>query len=116
MGFKATEAVEELTYDFRPHVDEYGTITEPTGKAVEAFRNRVFGSLKESGLDPEVLKDMGLADMDELLAKSSAVEEETVNAVADLTGIANQSIWALPYRIRAAFVGWIMGQFFSPEA
>lgn len=118
MGFKATEAVDELTYDFNPHVNQSGTIPEPTTAQVEDFRARIFNTVKDSGIDPEELASgkVGLDSMDTLLETASGIEAELLGAVADLTGIAQSTLNALPYRVRAAFFGWVMGEFFSPEA
>lgn len=117
MGFKATEAVEELTYDFRPHLDRSGAIPEPSTKQIEKFRTALFDTFQASGIDPSTLgAKMDLSSIGDLMEKASTVEEAMVGAVADLTGIADRDLNALPYRIKAAFVGWIMGQFFNPEA
>lgn len=37
MGFKAADYVEPLDYDFRPHFDYYGTITEPSDRDISRF-------------------------------------------------------------------------------
>lgn len=118
MGFVATEAVEALTYDFRPFSQEHGEIPEPSSKQIDKYRETIVGSLREAGLDPEVLKSgkMSLDLLDDLMGKAKAVEEDMVVATADLTGIAPNTLRELPYRPKAAFLGWIMGQFFAPEA
>lgn len=118
MGFKATEAVERLDYDFNPHVDSAGTIPEPTTKQIEQFREHIFATFQASGLDPQMLTSgqVSLSALGDLMEKGSAVEKAMVTAVADVTGIPDRTLESLPYRIKAAFVGWIMGQFFSPEA
>lgn len=117
-GFKAAEQVEELAYDFNPHSKVSGVIPEPTSKQVEAYRRKIADAIKDSGLDPDALMNgvLTLADMDGLLEKSAKAEAAIVEATADLTGIANDSLKALPYRVQYAFLGWIMGQFLSPEA
>lgn len=121
MGFKATEAVEELSYDFAPY-GPAGTIPEPTTKQVEAFRATMFGSLRSLmeglGIKPEDLDKtkVTLDLLDTVMEKSSEAEDMVVHAVADLTGIADHTLNALPYRIKAAFLGYITGQFLNPEA
>lgn len=124
MGFKASEAVEELSYDFAPY-GPAGSIPEPSTKQVEAFRNTMFGSVRQlaEGLGLKV-EDLGggsqarlsLDMLDTVLEKSSEAEDMVVKAVADLTGIADHTLNALPYRIKAAFLGYITGQFLNPEA
>lgn len=118
MGFKATEAVERLDYDFNPHVDMSGTIPEPSTRQIEDFRNAIFATFQASGIDPEAIGSgkVNLSMLGDLMEKGSAVEKAMVSAVADVTGIPDRTLESLPYRIKAAFVGWIMGQFFSPEA
>lgn len=37
MGFKATDYVDPLDFDFRPHFDYYGTITEPSDQDISRF-------------------------------------------------------------------------------
>lgn len=118
MGFKATEAVEALEYDFEPHVKgdaAKGTIPEPTSQQIEQYRSTIVAAMREAGFESADLK-ADLAKMDDIMEASAAIEEATVVATADLTGIAPNLLRDLPYRVKAAFVGWIMGQFFSPEA
>lgn len=118
MAFKAAEAVEALDYDFNPYVDRKGTIPEPTTQQIERFRDAVFGVFRDSGINPESITTgkVSLELMGDLMEKAKHVEDAVVSAVADLTGIADHDINALPYRLKAAFTGWIMGQFFHPEA
>lgn len=118
MGFVATEAVEELSYDFRPFVEAHGTIPEPTSKQVEAFRQAVGNTVAGLGLDAEDLQTgkIGFEQVGLLMDKAGEVEQGLLNAVADLTGIANSVINKLPYRIQAAFSGYIVGEFLRPEA
>lgn len=118
MGFVATEAVEELTYDFNPFADAKGTIPEPSSKQIEAYRNAIVSAFRSTGIDPEDVRGgkFSLDKMDELMEKTAGVEEAMVVATADLTGIATGTLRDLPYRPKAAFMGWVMGQFFNPEA
>lgn len=121
MGFKATEAVEELTYDFNPHANISGTIPEPSSKQIDRFREQVFGAMKDTGLTPDSLgeegqKSLTFEDIDNLLEKSSEVERGLIAATAEVTGIDPGVLDSLPYRIKAAFLGWIMGEFLNPEA
>lgn len=117
MGFVAAEQVEELTYDFRPHEPVHGTIAEPPSKAVDDYRNAVFGALRDSGLDPEIMKaGVPLDQIDTLLKQTDAIEQTMLEATAALTGIDATVLGRLPYRVKSAFLGWVMGQFFNPEA
>ena len=121
MGFKAEDTIEPLDYDFRPHAEVSGTIPEPSSKQVNNFREKVVAALTQSGLDPEMIssgkvKLDNLAQLGELMKKSADIEDQVVVEVANLTGIATATLKALPFRIKTAFVGWVMGIFFNPEA
>lgn len=47
MGFKATDYVEPLDYDFRPHFDYYGTITEPSDQDISRFLRKWYHVVSE---------------------------------------------------------------------
>ena len=114
-GFKASEAVEELSYDFHPYVDVAGVIPEPTGDQIEAYRTALVTGLQGlnlKGLDPA---NLDLSTMDDLMAKVPELEALILGAPSVLTGIPEATRDALPYRVSRAFVGYIMGTFFSPE-
>jgi len=117
MGFVASEAVETLTYDFRPYAEAHGTIPEPTTRQVETFRAAMMSSVQELGLSPEQIQT-GRIDFEQvgtLIEAAGRVEQTLLDAVADLTGIANSVLNALPYRVQAAFSGYIVGVFLRPE-
>lgn len=124
MGFKASEAVEELSYDFTPYGPS-GTIPEPSTKQVDAFRAVMFGSLRTlaeslgvevSDLAPGSGVKVSMDMIDTLMERSTEAETLVVSAVADLTGIPDRTLNALPYRVKAAFLGYISGSFLNPEA
>jgi hypothetical protein len=129
MGFKAAQ-IEKLNYDFRPYKDVSGTIPEPSSAQVEKFREAMGDVMKHAAsIDPdtwgggkdadgnpkELTTEVMVARIDLTLSKSAEVEKETTNAVIELTGLDSELIWSLPYRTRAAFAGWIVGEFFNPE-
>lgn len=117
-GFKASEVVEELTYDFHPHVDAAGTIPEPTADAIDRYRTTIAEAFKASGLDPEQIakESLGVDTFISVIEKSHGLEASLLVATAELCGIPVKTLQALPYRVAQAFTGWIMGVFFSPEA
>lgn len=117
MGFVATEAVEELSYDFNPYVDAAGKIPEPTSKQVDTFRRQMMGAVETLGLSPEDIQSgkIGFEQIGAVMDKAGVVEKDMLDAIADLTGIANQTLDRLPYRIQAAFTGYIIGMFLRPE-
>lgn len=114
MGFKAKDQVEELTYDFNPHSKDKGTIPEPTSDQIDTYRHALVAAFQSVGLKPGE-QNIELDQMDDLLNKDSEVEKAMVAATADLTGIDSATLDTLPFRIKRAFLGWIMGQFFNPE-
>lgn len=123
MGFKAAQ-IEKLNYDFRPYKDVSGTIEEPSSAQVEKFREAMGDVMKQAAdIDPDtwgggsedLTTEVMVARIDLTLSKSAEVERATTDAVIELTGLAHDLIWSLPYRTRAAFSGWIVGEFFSPE-
>lgn len=116
MGFVASTEVEPLDYSFKPHLDLEGTLVEPSTKAVEAFQAEVIKAVSESGLDPAKIKDVGLEDIAGLMVKANDVSNKMVAAACHLTGLTRGQVGALPWRVQQAFVGWIMGLFFNPEA
>jgi hypothetical protein len=118
MGFDAAKEVETLTYDFNPYKDHKGTIPEPTSKQVDTFRRAVMSTVEGLGLSPEQIAS-GKIDftlVGDLMEKAGVVEGETLDAVADLTGIPHSVLRSLPYRVQAAFTGYIVGVFLNPEA
>ena len=120
MGFKATEQVSELTYDFNPHLDLSGSIPEPTADQVETFRRAIYGALKEVapllGLGKDAPLGEQLQHMDAMLSSSADFEHTVIQAVSNLSGIPAPSLEGLPYRVRGAFCGWVLGIFLAPEA
>lgn len=118
MGFQASTAVEELSYDFNPYVDAQGVIPEPTAKQVEHFREQMMGSVEALGISPDDLKSgkIGFEKIGEVMEKAGQIEQSLLDAIADLTGIPNMTLNRLPYRIQAAFSGYIVGMFLRPEA
>lgn len=124
-GFKAADEVEKLDFDFAPFSKVKGTVPEPTTDQIVAFRQALATAYEELGLNPEMLKAAvsGEGDVDllqhfgELMGKTSELEDKVKVAVAELCGgiPTLAEIEALPYRPRAAFLGWITGVFFNPE-
>lgn len=114
MGFKASTEVEALAYDFNPFADSSGVIPEPSSDQVAAYRSKIFAALNEAGVDSE--EKISLKDMDTVLAKVADIDSVLVDATASLTGLDVNIIAALPFRVRSAFCGWLVGVFLSPEA
>lgn len=115
-GFKASEEVEELSYDFNPFAAEKGVIPEPTSDQIDAYRQSLVGGLRDLGVDPQKLQaGVSLDEFSNLMEKSKDFEDATLAATAELTGLSLDVLKSLPYRVQQAFLGWMMGLFFSPE-
>ncbi len=115
MGFTASEQVEPLTYDFRPYLDMAGTAPEPTGEQISAYRKSLVAAFDAIGLDSFDLSNLGMAEVGGLIEKSESLELDLLAASEALCSFAPGTLTPLPYRIRQAFAGWVMGVFFSPE-
>lgn len=116
MAFNAKEKIEPLDYDFDPYTDRKGTIPEPSTDTVTEFIERLATIYAEAGLDMDKVRSgqVPAAEIAALTESSKKALDDMVGAVADLTGIAHSDLNALPFRIRQAFVGWIVGEF-SPQ-
>lgn len=126
MGFKAQDAVEALEFDFNPHVNASGVVPEPTSDQIDEFRTTLAAAYQDLGLDPETLNaatgEGGIGPVLEhfgaIMASTSNLETKVAKAVAVLCSGSptEEQILALPYRVRQAFLGWMTGTFFNPEA
>lgn len=111
--------VEDLTYDFTKYAPGVqGTIPEPTSdqieKLVEILR-RVFPTkVNEKTGKTEI----DVSKINDQVAEGSDQEGLLYAALADFTSDqpSVEDIKALPFRPQRRFVGWLIGQFFSPEA
>lgn len=122
-GFNAAEAVDDLTYDFTKYVEgAKGTIPEPSSDQIEVYRTTIFECIKNLGVDPETLQGGAVSvaklDFDVLFGimdKAGDIERSMLHAAADLCQIDQSLVDQLPFRVKRAFSGWIMGIFNSPE-
>lgn len=125
MGFKATEAVEALDYDFTPYITgkaATGTIPEPSSDKIDTFRQVLRSIIPtktvEGGkvvIDLAALNEKFEAEKDRpdevLLAAIEAFTSRDIT-VATLTKLSQKA----PRHFQA-FVGWLTGEFFdTPEA
>jgi hypothetical protein len=124
-GFKATEAVSALTYDFRGFAvadedaaellkEAHGTTPEPS---VEQFRRLQAAQRELLGLQPgasqeEVNASLAGMSVDEM----REMDEEMLDIVADVTSGApsRDELAALPFRIRQRYYGFLFGELDSP--
>lgn len=126
-GFKASERVSGLSYDFRGvEVDDIndqtllddarGTTPEPSSRQVrtmQACQREILG------LGPDTTPE----DMNKALAGKSEAEwfeldDEVLDMIADVTSgrPSRDELAALPFRAREAYYGWILGELNNPSA
>jgi len=119
MGFNASSlGIEELDYDFNPFVEATGTTPEPSSEQMDTFR----AVLAE--LFPMKLGENGKAVLDrekfDALADDEVPVDDRFKAALEAFTSGQPSaaeFSALPFRQQRAYIGWIVGLFFSsPEA
>lgn len=111
------DSVEALEYDFTKFVPECkGTIPEPSGKAFEQFTEVLKNTFKTRTENGKTVLD---TEATAAALESNEIDEDTLyDALGEFTNghPSSEDIRALPYRVQRAFIGWIMGEFYSPEA
>lgn len=126
-GFKATQAVSGLSYDFTglevqdddaaELLDKCkGTTPEPSYQQVRHMQSR-FKQMLGIGdeVDPvEINKAMARMSEAELLDRDDEIAEIIAGVTSGSPSI--EEIQALPYRVREAYVGWICGELNNPTA
>lgn len=126
-GFKATQAVSGLSYDFTglevqdddaaDLLDKCkGTTPEPSYQQVRHMQSRFKALLGLDGdVDPvEINKAMARMSEDELLERDDEIAEIISGVTSGRPSI--DEISALPFRVREAYVGWICGELNNPTA
>jgi hypothetical protein len=106
-GFKASEAVPELAYDFRPFVEAHGVVPEPSQPAMKQFSkamNAVYG-----GRTIEEVAKLPYEEQEALGDATKPLVADLCNGHPSLDELEN-----LPFRPLNAFVGWLMGSFQNP--
>lgn len=120
MSFVASGAVEALDWDFRPYLKAYGTITEPSDDQVKAMNKALRAAtvaVTGEDFDPQdrkaLVRVFGKLS-DEQLAE---MEQTNLDAIAIVTGTspAREDIERLPFRIKRAFLKWLITELNGPE-
>ena len=120
-GFIASEAVEELAYDFTAIGGNKGTIPEPSAAQMQTFRH-VIAELFEEGV-PEDIPDttkaaeLRLAIIRTLGEDTTEIQEKTLHAIADVCSDnpSFDELTSLPFRHQQAFSGWLTEQLLLPQ-
>lgn len=132
-AFSITDAVDALTYDFRPYCDAHGVVPEPSPLQIRRFQrvmnetqqqiiamSRTINNLDDlenqievMGAVLDMVHETG-ADSDE----GSEIERNLMEGMAAVcSGTPSvEDLNSLPYRGLQAFAGWLVGKFISPEA
>lgn len=123
--FDAGTAVEAMEYDFTAYGGSSGTIPEPSEETLDLFMKKIREVALEArrlvnqkgdpnDLSPEDMLNT-LSEMDEdTMTKSLSVVSDALAELCSGTPTAEE-ISRLPFRVRQAFTGWLVGQF-RPEA
>jgi hypothetical protein len=119
MGFNAEKVVDPLDYDLTAVGGPKGRVPEPSDKVVFALQEDLRSGLTAQGIDISDLTDMGrIAKQITALEPEQQTQylESQLAAVARFCGGSPtlEQLQELPYRIRNAFVGWLVGEF-NPE-
>ncbi len=125
-GFKASERVSGLSYDFRGvEVDDpdnqalldgaKGTTPEPSSRQVRTMQARQREIL---GLGPDTTPE----EANKALASKTEdewfeLDDEVLDMIADVTSgrPSRDELAALPFRAREAYYGWILGELNNPS-
>lgn len=122
--FSAKDALEPLTFDFRPYTDAQGEVPEPSDDLVAEFYAGLSATLKDAlGVDRTKGFDLEQPEQVGKLFQSLTAEEHKLlyTAMRDLHvavcgGTPDaEDVAALPYRLRQAFYGVVQG-WLRPEA
>ena len=113
-GFNAGKAVPKLDWDFTDFAgpDDKGTIPEPSDDALDAFRDRLRDVY---GADFDPTDEAAVAQrMREIDAEAASLE--VLDATAELCQEcpSTDQLRALPPRVRAAFLGWLLQSITNP--
>lgn len=124
--FNSGEVIEALDFDLTTHGGPAGTVPEPSDAAIARLFRRVqeevarevekFGvDLEEKATTPEALIEMmGAIDEEDILNTATLM----TNIFAELcAGMPTEDqLAALPFRVRNAFFGWLMGELNPPDS
>ena len=122
-SFNAKDAVEPLTYDFRPHADVSGEVPEPTDDQVAEFYGDLANQLTRAL--PEKVDGVDVTDPYELskvlITLDGDDHRKLYDALLDLHAAvcgnspSREDVEKLPYRLRRAWYGMVQG-WLRPEA
>lgn len=120
MGFTAADAVEELSWDFRPYYDAHGVTPEPSDVQIRRM-NRGLRDAVKTATGSELPEDDQQALVKAFNALSdkqlAAIEEANIDAIVHVTGDcpSKDTLLACPLRIRRLYVRSLIRDLNSPE-
>lgn len=123
-SFTASDALEPLDYDFRPHFDAHGTVPEPTDDQVAQFYADLATQF-ERHLSADQLEGVDLTDPYDVarLARSLTADDnrKLYDGLLDLHAAvcggepSREAIDALPFRLKRHWYGMVQG-WLRPES
>ena len=139
MGFDSGSVVEPLDFDLSKHGGPKGTVPEPSDRLVfrftAQFRKVVLASISEAekiAVEQDVPEDddarkerLSKFSLRDALGILDTADNETLKMLSDkMCGMvaevcsntpSEEQLVALPWRIKAAFFGWVVGELLVPE-
>lgn len=123
--FNAGTAVEAMEYDFTDYGGGAGVIPEPSDEVLDAFYQNLALVMDEVQETVGDLQDLDISNIDAVQKALAATEgtsairkvsDSLTTLLADLTQgqPSAEDIARLPFRVKQAFMGWLVGQF-NPE-
>lgn len=123
--FDAGTAVEAMEYDFTKYGGGAGIIPEPSGDVLDEFMQALAASMS-TVQDVTNLGEIDTTDGEAVAAALAAIkDQDTIKQVDDeLTELVARltqgqpsadDIATLPFRVKQAFIGWLVGQL-NPQA
>lgn len=117
-NFDAGAVVDVLDYDFTAFLPGVqGVIPEPSGQAIETL-TEVLRRVMPTKTDENGKMTLDIDAVEREVKEGSDVESILYTAIADFCQQTPnvEQLRRLPYRVQRAFIGWLLGKFFSPEA
>lgn len=114
----------QLRYDFKAFGGVQGMTPDPSDEMLEAFMRGMRDAAKQysaaEGVDVDNLTQAEIAELmeDDDAMQIVAAQKTICSLVGDLTGGSPSAdqLLALPLRVRQAYIKWIQGKLFDPEA
>lgn len=122
-NFNYSEEVDTVNFDFRPALDLFGVVPEPSDKAIDKFRAKLIKIVEpitaktDGKLDAESLKVIAASMTEDEKDNALGIQDQLLRAIAELCGNTPPytAVKKLPFRGQKAWIGYIMGTFINPK-